>query len=762
MSQRPSERDEELATVQGQRPGRLPSPAQRAGATTTRNPKGRRSGNLFLSPVRSKRPNLRPLSAALATVPRPMAWARQTARPSARGVVEDLCGFQGPPLSLVVQFVALALLMVPACMKTSPHVGPPSTATSNATTQQDAPDSKLHSADLIDATQQQVVPLPKARRDLIDGIESEVPHLSRPDTYVSSKACASCHPNEHASWHDTYHRTMTQLALPENVLSDFEDTSIQSAGLDYRVFRKGDEFWAELPDPDRMLDMSRGDPTVVPAELPRVRRRVLMATGSHHYQTYWVGHQQLDTVLNTLPLVYLPAEEKWIPREAAFISPPDRPFRMITIWNDHCINCHSTGGNPGLKGPKTLDTSVGELGIACEACHGPGENHVAYHNNRPNNPASDSKATLTHPAKLDHVRSSQICGQCHGVFVRLGAQGMKFAQNGIQFRPGDDLNASRYYVQFPSEDSSARDRELFQRNRDFFRERWWDDGTMLAGGREYSAMQRSPCYVKGEASCLSCHSMHDSDPDDQLIEGMRGNQACIQCHAEAKFTTALATHSHHVADSSGSNCMNCHMPHTSYALFSAIRNHTITSPNIRNSVQHGVPNACNLCHLDKTLDWTQNNLSKWFAQPKLELSEDEKRTSAAVLWTLKGHAAQRVIAAWHYGWKPAQETSANNWMIPVLSQLLRDPYGVVRHVAERSLKSMPGQNGLEYDFLGDTRHQDEVIESVNSHWTPGSAATSRKHADARSVLLDDDGSVLWKELEKLLRGRNDRPVTIKE
>ena len=107
-----------------------------------------------------------------------------------------------------------------------------------------------------------------------------------------------------------------------------------------------------------MLDMSRGDPTVVPKELPRVQRRVLMTTGSHRYQTYWVAHQQLDTVMNTLPLVYLPMEDKWIPREAAFVVPPDQPYRMITIWNDHCINCHSTGGNPGLKGPKTLETSV--------------------------------------------------------------------------------------------------------------------------------------------------------------------------------------------------------------------------------------------------------------------------------------------------------------------------------------------------------------------------------------------------------------------
>ncbi len=46
---------------------------------------------------------------------------------------------------------------------------------------------------------------------------------------------------------------MTQAALPENVLAPFDGSTVHSDGLAYRVFREGDAFWAEMPDPDVMM-----------------------------------------------------------------------------------------------------------------------------------------------------------------------------------------------------------------------------------------------------------------------------------------------------------------------------------------------------------------------------------------------------------------------------------------------------------------------------------------------------------------------------
>ena len=99
--------------------------------------------------------------------------------------------------------------------------------------------------------------------------------------------------------------------------------------------------------------------------------------------------------------------------------------------------------------------------------------------------------------------------------------------------------------------------------------------------------------------------------------------------------------------------MNCHMPHTTYALFKAIRSHQISSPNVRASAQFGTPNACNLCHLDKTLAWTQDHLKQNYGQAEVSLSADDKMTSAALLWILNGHAAQRACST-----RPGRVTTA--------------------------------------------------------------------------------------------------------
>src|SRR5262245_5537049 len=274
----------------------------------------------------------------------------------------------------------------------------------------------------------------KALRDF-DRLVKELPHLEAEKHYAVSHQCQACHPSQYATWHRTFHRTMTQVALPENVVGTFDGTTVASDGLAYRVYREGDEFWAEMPDPDVMMYVVQGGKKLGLQDVPRVRARVVMTTGSHHYQTYWVASPRYDRLLQTLPLVYLIKDQRWIPREAAFMIGARSSERLITQWNHHCIRCHSTAGNPGLN-PKTgmLDTRVAELGIACESCHGPGEEHVR----RNRDPlrryglhlSSKSDPTIVNPSKLDHRKSSEACGQCHGVYIMRDEYAMKSAYEG--------------------------------------------------------------------------------------------------------------------------------------------------------------------------------------------------------------------------------------------------------------------------------------------------------------------------------------------
>ena len=610
-------------------------------------------------------------------------------------------------------------------------------------------------------------------RELQNTREKYVPR-SREDEYVSSNRCQSCHPGAYATWHDTFHRTMTQVASPETVVGDFSNQTIDSQGLSYTVFRKGDEFWARLPDPEQMMEIVMGNRPKRVEEVPIVERRVVMTTGSHHYQTYWVeGDPKFGKLLQTLPLVYLIKDKRWIPRENAFMSAPGSP-RMITQWNHHCIKCHSTGGNPGLHDDVAhgrFDTQVAELGIACEACHGPGEEHVAA-NRDPRrryelHAKGEGDSTIVNPATIDHKRSSQICGQCHGSFVHEGDNGWKYAKEGILYRPGDDIHKLRFYIDHPLNANTQENWQNYERNRDYFRGRFWDDGTMLSAGREFTALKASKCFTDGEISCLSCHSMHGSDPNDQLIERMDTSLACTQCHNDEIYTTNLSEHTHHSVESTGSNCLNCHMPHTSYALFSAIRSHQIQSPQIDASVKHNLPSACNLCHLDQTLEWTAKYMEEWYGQtPTVSLTDEERQTSAALLWMLKGNAVQRVITAWHVGWKPAQQVSGDDWLAPFQAQLLTDPYGVVRYVAHKNLQNLPGFDSFEYDFLANETELAASRSKAVALWNDmrsGGAQNAPLDPQAnRHKLLSVQGELLQRKMLQILSDRDDTPMNIEE
>jgi len=246
-----------------------------------------------------------------------------------------------------------------------------------------------------------------------------------------------------------------------------------------------------------------------------------------------------------------------------------------------------------------------------------------------------------------------------------------------------------------------------------FESSFWSDGLVRVSGREYNGMSESPCFKRGELSCVSCHSMHQyADTDDQLTPNMNGNAACLQCHGD--IAPKLAQHTHHGRESSGSLCYNCHMPHTSYGLLKAIRSHTITSPSVASSLQTGRPNACNLCHLDKSLAWTQERLNTWYGIATTNLPSDEADTPASVLWLLRGDAGQRALIAWHMGWTNAVETSGKDWLASCLAYALTDAYAVVRYVGQRSLKRLPGFEALAYDYVAPEADRARVRDGVLS------------------------------------------------
>ncbi len=191
-------------------------------------------------------------------------------------------------------------------------------------------------------------------------------------------------------------------------------------------------------------------------------------------------------------------------------------------------------------------------------------------------------------------------------------------------------------------------------------DRFWPDGMVRVTGHEYNGLLDTPCFQRGKMSCLSYHFMHGyHDRNDQLAPRMETNQACPQCHEDIREN--LTAHTKHAADSAGSSCYNCHMPHTTYGLLSAIRNHQIDSPSVAAQLKTGRVNACNLCHINQSLSWTKEHLAEWYNQKPAELNIEAKRISSVLEMLLKGDAGQRAIAAWHMGWEPARQASGSDW-----------------------------------------------------------------------------------------------------
>ncbi len=601
-------------------------------------------------------------------------------------------------------------------------------------------------------------------------MSNSVPHQGRPNEgYVSSDACRACHPAQYQSWHDSFHRTMTQVATPDAVLGPFNDVRLSSRGRTYQLRRDEDEFWVNMVDPvwEHELQAQGINPASV-SDGPRVDKRVVMTTGSHHQQTYWVYGDEGRQLLN-VPFMWMIKEQQWVPREDVFLRSPTFG-RSMDRWNENCVECHATGGILERGPLKHLkDTRVAELGIACEACHGPAEDHIRANRNPRRrlrmHLGENPDPTIVNPARLPARKQNEICGQCHGMNL-FRAEPLK---NEIRYTAGGDFYETRYILRGTDRNLTAADMKDWQRQQRhldkqaalFMKNRYWPDGMVRVSGREHNALIESACHAGGELSCLTCHSMHESDPNDQLAAGMSANQACFQCHEE--YRADLENHTNHPPDSSGSRCYNCHMPHTTYGLLKAIRSHWIDSPSVESTLETGRPNACNLCHLDRSLGWTSEHLAEWYGRPGPELSDNDRTIAASVLSCLTGDANQRALAAWHMGWGPAKDVSGREWQAPYLAHLLNDPYSAVRFIAYRSLRRLPGFETLRYDFVGKPEARRNASARMLSIWR---ALTARDRVspkrDRLTVLIGSNGQLDIATVARLSQQRNDRTVDLRE
>jgi hypothetical protein len=248
---------------------------------------------------------------------------------------------------------------------------------------------------------------------------------------------------------------------------------------------------------------------------------------------YWKGDE-----LFQLPISYWTQIEQWVNSpgyldgEANF----DRPVPP------RCVECHAAYFKP--LAPSRLmnryDRTDFVLGISCERCHGPGQEHVSRHSSsQAGAPAGEA---IANPAKLSRDRQIEVCAQCHGGFGEAVAPA-------FSFQPGE-LLADTIKLQRPATGASVD-----------------------VHGNQVALLARSRCYQSSPVmTCSTCHDEHAPEH----AAASYSNQ-CFTCHEPDKCGIYAKLGAQIV-----NNCIDCHMPVQQSKVIVSDVDGTDVKANIRN------------------------------------------------------------------------------------------------------------------------------------------------------------------------------------
>lgn len=543
---------------------------------------------------------------------------------------------------------------------------------------------------------------------------TERPAVDRHAAHATgSDTCRRCHPEQHRTWFSSYHRTMTQRATSDAVLAPFSGETLTTLGFVATMTGRDEG----RPHVRIVADDPQGDPG---AEV-LLDVDVELTVGSHHYQQYVARIDRGGGELERwrLPVAWHIGAQRWIHMGGAFLTPdgadgdPDDYLRHLSRWSDNCIFCHNTEPAPGLTEAGTWAPEIAELGIACEACHGRASEHVARHRNPMARLLTaiadrDPDDTLAQPDRLEPGLAADVCGRCHGQRIAKDIDAVMV--HGDRYVPGEPLQTVSRPIVVDADVQGLPPKP--------FASRFWRDGTPRLSAYEYQGLLGSPCFDGGEGlSCGDCHTMHGEQPDGQLRADFSPTHTCGRCHEpDALSRPAAADAQHGGHEGLAVDCLDCHMPATTYGLLTGMLSHQIRSPDPGALVgRHDQPDACTQCHVDRSRSWAAS------AMTDVGLSGSEPGApeaseawgSRVLLDLLGGDPVQRALAT--------HALRSNGATLPVLERArwlvagLADEYPAVRFMAWRGLTAMlpdePYASMLaDYDFMGPL-HERIAIEA---------------------------------------------------
>jgi predicted CXXCH cytochrome family protein len=406
----------------------------------------------------------------------------------------------------------------------------------------------------------------------LSGVCSSV--FAEAPSYVGSGACVDCHNEVAEAWSGSHHAKAWTTPNSENVLADFDGTEFAHDGTLTRFRIENGTYFATVTEKD---GSTRDYPIHSVAGIAPLQQYLL--------ETEPGRLQSFDVVWDT-------KNRRWYHLYPDQDLPPEDGLHWTgpyKNWNGRCAECHATGFQKNYNlGSRTYASTQAEIGVGCEACHGPGSAHLEW---------ASERSMISPPEGLDRYGFTMTFGQsvaadmeqCAGCHARREAFGQGNPLPGTAFADAYNLALLR-----PS---------LYHA-----------DGQIREEVYVYGSFLQSKMYAKG-VGCNDCHDAHEAN----LVA--EGNALCTQCHSAAgnpRFPTLklaeydTPAHHFHVPDTDGAQCKNCHMIERFYMGVDGRRDHSFRVPRPDISSTIGAPNACTDCHADRDAKWAATELASRF------------------------------------------------------------------------------------------------------------------------------------------------------
>lgn len=465
--------------------------------------------------------------------------------------------------------------------------------------------------------------------------------------FVGGETCQSCHAKEWEEWQGSHHDYAIAEPDSASVRGDFSNVTFTDDNETYRFFREGDTYMVEAPGPD-------GEQTVY---------EISYTFGWEPLQQYLVDIGKGK--LQALHIAWDTEQQQWFTLQPEEQSEPGDWLHWTGAgmnWNTMCADCHSTNLKKNyIAEADSFHTTWSVIDVNCEACHGPGGDHVDFMNSPDAENASYKRIVqdLDLPKFVHPASEVNTCAPCHSLRQKLTDD----------YTHGDDY-LDHFDPMLPHPDN------------------YYADGQIKGEVYVYGSFLQSTMYHQGVA-CSDCHNPHSLD----LKRPLTDNKLCTTCHFPEYNTPE---HHFHEENTEASQCVNCHMTGRTYMGNDFRRDHSFRVPRPDQSAQFGTPNACNDCHTDQTPEWASGAIEEWYGEDRpphftdtfveAHNGEENRLDVKMGLRELIADTSQpeiiRATAVWYAGHFPDMNTSE------LIREALQSESALVRNSAAKAVENL--------------------------------------------------------------------------